>query len=73
MTVCLLKKGCKNLSGLIEDIITRPDDMGEIFSLYGSIKEIPNQLKKGIAKSFTLCYNKQAVYNSKLKKYCRKA
>ena len=53
MTVCLLKKGCKNLSGLIEDIITRPDDMGEIFSLYGSIKKIPNQLKKGVAKAFT--------------------
>ena len=52
MTVCLLKKGCKGLSGLIADIITRPDDMGELLSLFGSIKKIPNQLKKGIAKAF---------------------
>lgn len=53
MIVCLLKKGCKNLSGLISEVITRPDDMGELLSLFGSIKKIPNQLKKGIAKAFT--------------------
>lgn len=53
MTVCLLKKGCKGLSGLVADVITRPDDMGEMLSLFGSIKKIPNQLKKGIAKAFT--------------------
>lgn len=52
MIACLLKKGCKNLSGLITDVITRPDDMGELLSLFGSIKKIPNQLKKGIAKAF---------------------
>lgn len=52
MIVCLLKKGCKNLSGLISEVITRPDDMGELLSLFGSIKKIPNQLKKGIAKAF---------------------
>lgn len=52
MIVCLLKKGCKNLSGLISEVITRPDDMGELLSLFGSIKKIPNQLKKGIVKAF---------------------
>lgn len=52
MIVCLLKKGCKNLSALISEVITRPDDMGELLSLFGSIKKIPNQLKKGIAKAF---------------------
>lgn len=52
MISCLLKKGCKGLSGLISEVITRPDDMGELLSLFGSIKKIPNQLKKGIALAF---------------------
>lgn len=69
MISCLLKKGCKGLSGLISEVITRPDDMGELLSLFGSIKKIPNQLKKGIALAFPKFsgyqlakYNRDAKY-----------
>lgn len=67
MTCCLLNKQTKhincnpnkekiNFSSLFESIITRPDDMGEIISIFKklnpSCKTIPNSIKKAINNSF---------------------
>lgn len=57
MIVCLIKKGSVGLGDLIASVCQRPDDMGELVSLYYKVNDskapLPNSIKKGIAKAFT--------------------
>lgn len=52
--VSIFKAGQKVSKELISSILTRPDDMGELISLYNKDekKPLPNQMKKGIALAF---------------------
>lgn len=54
MIVSIFKAGQKVSKELISSILTRPDDMGELISLYNKDgkKPLPNQMKKGIALAF---------------------
>ena len=54
MIVSIFKAGQKVSKELIASILTRPDDMGELISLYNKDgkKPLPNQMKKGIALAF---------------------
>lgn len=54
MIVAIFKAGEKVSKDLIASILTRPDDMGELLSLYNKDgkKPLANQLKKGIALAF---------------------
>ena len=54
MIVSIFKAGQKVSKELISEILTRPDDMGELISLYhkDGKKPLPNQMKKGIALAF---------------------
>jgi hypothetical protein len=54
MIVSIFKAGEKVSKEIIASILTRPDDMGELISLYNKDgkKPLPNQMKKGIALSF---------------------
>lgn len=56
MIVCLVNKGVTGLKDLIASVLQRPDDMGELVSLYytvnDSTKPLANSIKKGIAKAF---------------------
>lgn len=54
MIVSIFNAGKSVSKELIASILTRPDDMGELLSLYtkDGKKPIPNQMKKGIALAF---------------------
>lgn len=54
LIVSVFKAGEKVSKELISSILTRPDDMGELISLYNKDgkKPLPNQMKKGIALAF---------------------
>lgn len=55
LLMCLIAKKHGLTKNLVEQVITRVDDMAELISLYkqGSIQCIPNQMKKGLQKAFT--------------------
>ncbi len=71
MISCLLAKGVTGLKDLIEEIVTRPDDMGELLALYKTNNySLSNSIKKGLAKAFTKFdefqlakWNRKAEYN----------
>lgn len=53
---CLLKKNAGSIAGdAISEVVSRPDEMCELLSLYwkDGRKPLPNQLKKGLARAFT--------------------
>lgn len=54
MIVSIFKAGGTVNKNIIADILTRPDDMGELLALYNKDgkKPLANQLKKGIALAF---------------------
>ena len=56
MIVCLINKGTTGLKDLISSVLQRPDDMGELVSLYYKVNDskspLSNSIKKGIAKAF---------------------
>ena len=56
MIVCLINKGTTGLKDLIAGVCQRPDDMGELVSLYYKVNDskapLSNSIKKGIAKAF---------------------
>ena len=71
MIVSIFKAGQKVSKELIASILTRPDDMGELISLYNKDekKPLPNQMKKGIAMAFEKFdeyqlakYNRNSIY-----------
>lgn len=56
MIVSLIKNGSTGLGDLIASVCQRPDDMGELVSLYYKVNDskspLSNSIKKGIAKAF---------------------
>lgn len=50
----LIKRGGSDVSDVIAAVIQRPDEMGELLSIYQSLgnKKIAKQLQKGLAKAF---------------------
>lgn len=53
--LCCMAENRQLTSELVEKVITRVDDMSELFALYwlNGKKPIPNQMKKGLQKAFT--------------------
>lgn len=54
LALALAKKGYKGTADMIEDVIQRPDEMGELLALYfkDGKKPITAQMKKGLARAF---------------------